>query len=77
MKINATPTVTSTWRGLRLWTIAATLWALLLLTGVVRAQVTNVIYQDNFARVGPLDGSAPRQLSSYGMGFRSHGTPPA
>jgi hypothetical protein len=31
-----------------------------------RAQVTNIIYQDNFARVGPLDGSAPDTVNVPG-----------
>src|ERR1051326_8632396 len=38
---------------------AATLLALTLLAGVVQAQVTNVIYQDTFARSGLLSGSMP------------------
>ncbi len=36
------------------------------MTGMVRAQVTNIIYQDNFARVGPLDGSAPDTVNTPG-----------
>ncbi len=36
------------------------------MTGVMRAQVTNIIYQDNFARVGPLNGSAPDTVNASG-----------
>ena len=46
--------------------MVATLLALMPLTGMVRAQVTNVIYQDNFARVGPLDGTAPDTVNLPG-----------
>jgi hypothetical protein len=66
MKAKATSTVISNWRGLGDWTMAAALLALMPLTGMVRAQVTNIIYQDNFARVGPLDGSAPDTVNAPG-----------
>ena len=36
------------------------------MTGVTRAQVTNIIYQDNFARVGLLNGSAPDTVNTPG-----------
>lgn len=36
------------------------------LTSAARAQVTNIIYQDNFARVGPLDGSTPDTVDATG-----------
>ncbi len=36
------------------------------MTGVLRAQMTNIIYQDNFARVGPLNGSAPDTVNVPG-----------
>ena len=54
MKANAAVTVLNKWRSLRNWTMTAALLALMPLTGMVRAQVTNVIYQDNFARVGTI-----------------------
>ncbi len=66
LETNATETVRGKWCGLRNWTLAATLSALVLTAGMVRAQVTNVIYQDNFARVGPLDGSAPDTVNTPG-----------
>jgi hypothetical protein len=52
--------------GLRQWILAAALTFLLALTGTVRAQVTNIIYQDTFARVGPLDGSLPDTVNAPG-----------
>ena len=68
MKTNArtSPLGKCKWRSLRNWTLAATLLALMPLTGLVRAQVTNVIYQDNFARTGPLDGTAPDTVNTPG-----------
>jgi hypothetical protein len=58
------------WRGLRNWTMAAVLLALLLpMANPVRAQVTNIIYQDNFARMGPLDGSAPDTVNTPGANW--------
>src|SRR5213595_3904150 len=58
-KTDAAAKVLTQWRSFRTWTMLAFLLPLLSMTGVMRAQVTNIIYQDNFARVGPLDGSAP------------------
>ncbi|MGH7978394.1 MAG: Ig-like domain-containing protein, partial [Limisphaerales bacterium] len=46
--------------------MAATFLSLLLMTGMVRAQTTNIIYQDNFARTGALDGSAPDTVNAPG-----------
>src|SRR3954469_1875339 len=57
---------TVNWRGFQNWTMLAFLLPLLSMTGVMRAQVTNIIYQDNFARVGPLDGSAPDTVNLSG-----------
>jgi hypothetical protein len=47
-------------------TLALALALLLMATGRAPAQVTNVIYQDNFARMGPLDGSAPDTVNTPG-----------
>ncbi|PWU18252.1 MAG: hypothetical protein C5B50_09645, partial [Verrucomicrobia bacterium] len=67
MKTNATPTITNQGHGLRTWTLAATFCLLITITGSVRGQpFTNVIYQDNFARVGPLDGSTPDTVNVPG-----------
>ncbi len=66
METNATETVRGKWYGLRNWTLAAMLGALALTTGMAGAQVTNIIYQDSFARVGPLNGSAPDTVNTPG-----------
>lgn len=66
MKENAAATFVNQAHGLRYWTMMAALSFLLALTGLVRAQVTNVIYQDNFARTGQLDGSAPDTVNTPG-----------
>ena len=68
-------TARSPWRGLRNWTLAAALLALMPLTGMMRAQVTNVIYQDSFARVGPLVGTAPDTVNAPGAVWQG-GLPP-
>ena len=39
------------------------------MTSVMRAQVTNIIYQDNFARVGPLNGSTPDTVDATGANW--------
>jgi hypothetical protein len=44
----------------------AVLLVLSILAGPVQAQVTNIIYQDNFARVGPLNGSTPDTVDATG-----------
>lgn len=36
------------------------------MTAAVWAQVTNIIYEDNFARVGPLNGSTPDTVNATG-----------
>ena len=54
------------WRGFRNRAMLAFLLPLLSMTGVLRAQVTNIIYQDNFARTGPLNGSAPDTVNTPG-----------
>jgi hypothetical protein len=41
----------------------------MLITGMVRAQVTNVIYQDTFARSGPLSGSMPDTANATGAKY--------
>src|SRR5450756_2488055 len=64
MKTNAITPVPSKWRGLCNWTMAATILSLLTLAGAVQAQVTNIIYQDNFGRSGRLDGSTPSQADT-------------
>lgn len=70
MKTNSPATVkqTSEWRGLRHWITTTILLSLVWMTNVLRAQlVTNVtIYQDNFARVGALDGSTPDTVDATG-----------
>ena len=66
MKTNPITTAIGKWRSLRNWITAAFLLPLLSMTGVMQAQVTNIIYQDNFARVGPLDGSAPDTVNVPG-----------
>jgi hypothetical protein len=52
-------------RSLRNLTMAAILLLLLPMTGIGQAQVTNVIYQDTFARTGPLNGSTPSPVDNY------------
>ena len=47
----------------------AFLLPLLSMTGVLRAQVTNIIYQDNFARLGPLNGSSPDTANATGAKY--------
>src|SRR5437868_4121242 len=66
MKTNAAAKVLNQWRGFRDWTMLAFLLPLLTMTGVMRAQVTNIIYQDNFARTGQLQGSAPDTVNTPG-----------
>jgi hypothetical protein len=56
--------VLNLWCGSRTWARLAFLLPLLFMIGVMQAQVTNIIYQDNFARVGPLDGSAPDTVNA-------------
>jgi len=46
--------------------MAATLFSLLFVAGAARAQVTNVIYQDSFSRLGPLNGTAPDTADATG-----------
>src|ERR1051325_1595836 len=65
MKTNAAAKVLNQWRGFRNWTTLAFLLSLLSMT-VMRAQVTNIIYQDNFARTGQLDGTAPDTVNTLG-----------
>lgn len=58
---------TSNCRSFRVWIIAAILLSLQMFAETVRAQlVTNIIYQDNFARTGQLDGTAPDTVNLPG-----------
>ncbi len=70
MKTNPTATaqLTGQNRHLRHWIIAAAFVCLLYVASTVRAQlVTNItIYQDNFARSGLLNGSAPDTVNVPG-----------
>src|SRR5580765_6748968 len=47
----------------------ASLLALMLTHGIAQAQVTNVIYQDTFARSGPLSGSMPDTANATGARY--------
>ncbi|HZM01606.1 MAG TPA: Ig-like domain-containing protein, partial [Candidatus Saccharimonadales bacterium] len=69
MKTHAATKVLNQWRGFRNWTMLAFILPLLSMTGVMRAQVTNIIYQDNFARVGPLNGSTPDTVDATGAAW--------
>ncbi|WP_150107266.1 Ig-like domain-containing protein [Pedosphaera parvula] len=69
VKTHAAAKVLNQWRGLRNWAMMAFLLLLLSMTGVVRAQVTNIIYQDNFARTGALNGSAPDTVNTPGANW--------
>lgn len=60
------------WRTLRQ---LAFLLPLLFMTAVLNAQVTNIIYQDNFARVGALDGSAPDTVNAPGATWKACNAP--
>src|SRR5580698_314457 len=66
MKTNLITTAIGKRRSLRNWMAGAFLLPLLSMTAVMQAQVTNIIYQDNFARVGPLNGSAPDTVNVPG-----------
>src|SRR5580765_2270583 len=69
MKPTRTTPLLNNWRGLALWPMAATVLALMLAAGTLHAQVTNIIYQDTFARVGALDGSAPDTVNLPGANW--------
>lgn len=45
------------------------------MTGVLNAQVTNIIYRDTFARVGQLDGSAPDTVNVPGATWTASNLP--
>ncbi len=66
MKIDATATILNQWRGIRNWATATVLLSFLTLAGTVRGQTTSIIYQDNFARTGVLNGSAPDTVNLPG-----------
>src|SRR5437667_5192180 len=66
MQTDAAAKVLNQWRGFRNRTMLAFLLPLLSMTGMVRAQVTNIIYQDNFARTGQLHGTAPDTVNTPG-----------
>src|ERR1700744_6347031 len=61
------------WRALRYGMMAAILLLLPAATGALQAQlVTNItIYQDNFARTGLLDGSAPDTVNTPGATWQA------
>ncbi|HEV2319343.1 MAG TPA: hypothetical protein VGV18_06305, partial [Verrucomicrobiae bacterium] len=66
MKTDATATVLNQRREIRNWAFATVLLSFLALACPVRGQVTNIIYQDNFARTGVLNGSAPDTVNVPG-----------
>ena len=66
MKTTTITTILRQRHGYRKWTMVAALLPFLFIAGMVRAQITNVIYQDNFARTGALDGSAPDTVNFPG-----------
>jgi len=66
MQTHAITTATGTWSLVGNKTATAILLALLTLASTVQAQVTNVIYQDNFSRVGLLNGTAPNMADTTG-----------
>lgn len=51
------------------WTAASLTLFLLTLACTVRAQITNIIYQDTFARSGLLNGSAPDTADATGAKY--------
>jgi hypothetical protein len=53
--------------------LLATLSLSLTIPGAVQAQVTNVIYQDNFARGGLLNGSAPSPVNTGNVTWSAFG----
>jgi hypothetical protein len=65
MKPNPITTATSTWSSFCNKTATAVL-LVLLTVGTVQAQVTNIIYQDNFSRVGLLNGTVPNMADATG-----------
>lgn len=71
MKTNSTATVkhTNRWHGLRQWITATILLSLVSMANVLQAQVTNIIYQDNFGRTGNLDGSTPDTVNVPGANW--------
>ena len=71
MKTNAITKTHIQWRGIRNWAMAAIFFPLLLMGGMVQGQVTNIIYEDSFARVGVLNGSAPDKANAYGATWLS------
>jgi Concanavalin A-like lectin/glucanases superfamily/Bacterial Ig-like domain len=50
----------------RNWTMAAFVLPLVFLAGMAQAQVTNIIYEDNFARTGLLSGTTPDTVDTGG-----------
>jgi hypothetical protein len=65
MKLDTTATTLNERRVTRYWAIAVLL-TLLTMAGTAMGQVTNIIYQDNFARTGVLSGSAPDTVNVPG-----------
>ncbi|MGH8022041.1 MAG: beta strand repeat-containing protein, partial [Limisphaerales bacterium] len=67
MKPDTTVTTLNQLSDIRNWAIAALLLTLLAMAGRLQGQdVTNVIYQDNFARTGALDGTTPDTADAPG-----------
>ncbi len=67
--------VMTAWCRCCTWERLAFLLPLLFMTGVMQAQVTNIIYRDTFARVGPLDGSAPDTVNAPGATWTACNAP--
>src|SRR5580700_8570751 len=66
MNTAAIATNPSKWRGLRDWIMTAVvLLCLAPMASKVQAQ-TNIIYEDNFARTGLLNGSTPNPVNTGG-----------
>ena len=66
MKPDTTATTLNQWREIRSWAFGAAFLFFLAVAGRVHGQVTTTIYQDNFARTGVLNGSAPDTVNVPG-----------
>jgi hypothetical protein len=65
MKTDAIATILNQRRNIRTWVMAAVLLLLLTLAGTASAQTTNIIYQDEFARQGLLNGTTPDTADNW------------
>jgi len=66
MKTIAVTIISTQWRGLRDWMVAVII-LLSLATMAIKIQAqTTTVYQDNFARTGLLNGSAPSPVDTAG-----------